>query len=819
MKTTLLRILQFLWLDRPVRQRGTLILAIPLACLFASVITIAGLRSKTIEVREQLDKHKQVIQQTNHLLKTLVDAETGVRGYGLTNHLEFLQPYLTAKASLPDTLKQLKEQVKNNPLQLQRLLKIQRNTQQQIRFLENTLKTIELLGVPGKYAQLTELLIRGKVKMDALRQEIDEFIDTQEELQSQLELQTKQWAELTNGVQLVALLVGLLGGAATWSLFSLLERELRNRETSLQESKTRIQAVVDNAAEGIITLDEQGNIESFNRAAQRIFGYEPSQIIGKNIRKLIAEPLREDTTGDALGYFLAHPTAKLEICQRETIGRRQDYKTFLMDLAVSKMQLANQHLFIGIFRDITERKQAEDTLRKQAQLLDLANDTIAVQDLNGTISYWNQGARRLYGWNQSEAIGKNIHQLLKTEFPQPLEEIKKVCVREGAWEGELVHTKQDGTKVTVATRWTLQRDPKGKPLAILQINNDISDRKRTEQALRESQQRLQLVMDNIPQFIYWKDRDLIFRGCNQNFANLLGFNTPTEIIGLTDYDLPIGIEQAQRYRASDAFVIQENVPKYHLRESLLLPNSQIPAVWFDVNKVPLTDGSGNVVGILSTFEDITERQRAEIALAESEQRFRATFEQAAVGMAQTNLEGQLLLVNQKLCDILGYSREELLTKNFKEITHPEDLAIELLHLSQLLTAEIETYSMEKRYLCKNGELVWSNLTVYLLRQPNGQPSLMGVVEDIRERKRAEEILRTRAEELAWTTRMLTETTAVLRKRNHELDQFAYVVSHDLKAPLRAIANLSSWIEEDLTDSLTDETRHQMNLLRGRVHRM
>jgi PAS domain-containing protein len=97
-------------------------------------------------------------------------------------------------------------------------------------------------------------------------------------------------------------------------------------------------------------------------------------------------------------------------------------------------------LFIAIVRDITERKQSQETLLKQAQLLDLANDTIMVRDLNDTIAYWNQGAQRLYGWTSAEAVGQSVHSLLKTEFPQPLEEIKERLFQDGYWNGELVHS-------------------------------------------------------------------------------------------------------------------------------------------------------------------------------------------------------------------------------------------------------------------------------------------------------------------------------------------------------------------------------------------
>ena len=119
-------------------------------------------------------------------------------------------------------------------------------------------------------------------------------------------------------------------------------------------------------------------------------------------------------------------------------------------------------------------------LRKQAQLLDLAHDTIMVRDMNSMIIFWNNGAQKMYGWTKEEVLGKNSSTLLQTQFPQPLEDIKAELVGEGCWEGELVHTKRDGTCITVASRWALQRDEYGLPSAILEINNDITDRKQAE---------------------------------------------------------------------------------------------------------------------------------------------------------------------------------------------------------------------------------------------------------------------------------------------------------------------------------------------------
>jgi two-component system, LuxR family, sensor kinase FixL len=144
----------------------------------------------------------------------------------------------------------------------------------------------------------------------------------------------------------------------------------------------------------------------------------------------------------------------------------------------------------GTSTEIEERKRAEEVLREQSRLLDLTHDTVFVRDVNDVITYWNRGAAKLYGWTREEAVGKVTHQLMQTIFPAPLEEINAELLRTGRWEGELVHTKRDGTQVTVASRWSIQQDEQGRPLATLETNNDITERKQAEEALRKAQSEL-----------------------------------------------------------------------------------------------------------------------------------------------------------------------------------------------------------------------------------------------------------------------------------------------------------------------------------------
>jgi two-component system sensor kinase FixL len=143
-----------------------------------------------------------------------------------------------------------------------------------------------------------------------------------------------------------------------------------------------------------------------------------------------------------------------------------------------------------ITRLVSRVRKSAETLREQAALLDLTRDTIFVRDLNDVITYWNRGAEELYGWTRSEAVGKVSHDLTQTVFPAPLNEITAELTRTGRWEGELVHTRRDGTKVVVASRWSLQRDDQGRPAGTLETNNDTTGRKRAEEALHQAQTEL-----------------------------------------------------------------------------------------------------------------------------------------------------------------------------------------------------------------------------------------------------------------------------------------------------------------------------------------
>src|SRR3984893_14242695 len=155
------------------------------------------------------------------------------------------------------------------------------------------------------------------------------------------------------------------------------------------------------------------------------------------------------------------------------------------DLTTLSAFLITSIVITSLVRRLRRLGQAH---REQARLLDLTRDSILVRNLENVITYWNRGGEELYGWKREEAVGKVTHQLLQTIFPAPLERMTEELFRSGRWEGELLHKRRDGIRVTVSSRWSVQRDDKGQPIGTLETNNDITERKRAEDTLRRVQE-------------------------------------------------------------------------------------------------------------------------------------------------------------------------------------------------------------------------------------------------------------------------------------------------------------------------------------------
>ncbi len=266
------------------------------------------------------------------------------------------------------------------------------------------------------------------------------------------------------------------------------ERENAERTTGL------LAAIVDSSDDAIISKRLDGVITSWNTSAEWLFGYTAREAIGQNIT-LIIPPDRRDEEATILERLRRGE----RIEHFETVRVRKNGTALDISLTISPVKDAAGRV-IGaskVARDISARKETEQELAEQARLLDLSNDGIIVRDRSDRVTYWNKGAVEMYGYTRDEALGRVSHELLLTEFPEPFECIAEQFYRDSRWTGELIHTRKDGARIVVVSRWALDRNADGSPHCILETNNDITQDKQNEKALRASEERLRTVADEL----------------------------------------------------------------------------------------------------------------------------------------------------------------------------------------------------------------------------------------------------------------------------------------------------------------------------------
>ncbi|MDM9582001.1 PAS domain S-box protein [Nostoc sp. GT001] len=377
-----------------------------------------------------------------------------------------------------------------------------------------------------------------------------------------------------------------------------------------------------------------------------------------------------------------------------------------------------------------------------------------------------------------------------------------------------------------------------------QLAKEIAERIRTEEVLRESEQRWQLALRGNNDGIWdWnvKTNEVFF---SARWKEMLGYENH-EISNNLDECLtrvhPNDIEWVKQ-AVQDHFA--QKTPFYITEYRVLCKDGTHK--WILDRGQALWDEDGNVVRMAGSHTDITdrkqaeerlnsllnqlesmveertaeltrineslqteitERQRIEEALRESEQRFRAAFHQAAVGIAHVAIDGSWLLVNQKLCDILGYTLKELQLLTFQDITHPDDLNTNLKYVEQILADNIQTYSMEKRYFRKDNSIVWVNLTVSLMRESNGEPKyFISVVEDISERKAAQRERKQWEEQIKAS---LLEKEVLLKEIYHRVKNNLQVIS--------SLLNLQSAYIKDKDDLVIFQQSQQRIASMALVH--
>jgi anti-anti-sigma factor len=250
---------------------------------------------------------------------------------------------------------------------------------------------------------------------------------------------------------------------------------------------------------------------------------------------------------------------------------------------------------------------------------------------------------------------------------------------------------------------------------------------------QDSARLLQLVIDNLPGAVFWKNADLVYQGCNQFFASVAGVGEPHNIVGKTDYDLAWTTEQAEGFRRDDRRTMDEDTPLYHIIE----PQQQADGkqAWLDTNKIPLHNDTGTVVGILGTFEDITERKQIEEDLRTNKERFRTLIEAANVS-TWIHYQGAFRYVNPATEALLGYSSDELLQMTVWDIIHPDFLDLVRQRAAERHDGRDVPRHYEIQVVLRSGKPHWVELHANRL-EFDGEPCILVTFLDIDQRKQVE----------------------------------------------------------------------------------
>jgi PAS domain S-box-containing protein len=430
--------------------------------------------------------------------------------------------------------------------------------------------------------------------------------------------------------------------------------------------------------------------------------------------------------------------------------------------------------YVGTTEDITELKYAHQAVQEREALnraiLNSLPADIAVLNADGTIRAINEEWQRCAETNDVPPAcflntGANYLEVYKRAADSGLSDAHKALggIQDVLTRKVQSYRMQYSYHLATEKRWL---EMLVAPLVgvtsggVVITHTDITDRKRAEDNTREALQQLQLITDNMPAAVTRCSRDLRYVWVSRGYAAWLGRAGPEDVSGRRFVDVA-GQEFYDAIRPYVERVLSGERVEFETQVNYL----GIGRRWVHAVYVPTRAQDGTVDGWIAVVADVTDRHEAAERLRKSEERFRATFFQAAVGMAQTSIDGHWLLLNDWFCQILGYSRDELREKTLIEIIHPDDREASLAACEKLLAGEISTWSSEKRYIRKDGMTVWARVFVSLVRDQHNEPEyFVFVMEDITERIRAERALQQSRQELRALTGRLINAQEEERKR-------------------------------------------------------
>ena len=401
-------------------------------------------------------------------------------------------------------------------------------------------------------------------------------------------------------------------------------------------------------------------------------------------------------------------------------------------------------LILALVRVVRIQHKTSEALRLSRERFDLAmlavNDGIWDWDVPDETVFFDSRYYELSGYEPDE-FPHRFEEFQKRVHPEDVQEVLAAAQahlsgQTTAFDVEFRFLRKDGTYMWIRGRGKGVRfDREGRITRMIGTHTDITEKKAAEEELRKSRATLDLVLNTIPQSVFWKDRNGCYLGCNQAFARDLGLEDPQHILGKTEFDLPWTLEAAKDYRTDDREIVENGLAKRHILRPLQLPDGS--RLWIDITKVPLWNEEGEVVGILGVYEDVTERKTMEEQLRQANL---VVENSPAVLFRWKAEEGwPTLLVTENVAQF-GYTREDLLSGDipFSTLIHPEDLARVAEEVRRNTELGLERFEQIYRVVTREGTIRWVDDRTKVIRDRDGRAlEYQGVLLDITDRKLVE----------------------------------------------------------------------------------
>ena len=461
---------------------------------------------------QRVDHTDRVIDQSGHLLKLLVDMESGKRGYIVTGDETFLHIYIDGTRQFGPEYQALYRLVDDSPSQQQRLRQVYADYQESEAYDSRiiVLRRTEKADPPLIENQQRE------VKLDSLREQIADFQSVEERLRTE----RVQAAHLRWNLMVASCLFLGLGCGVFLAFFT--RYHVEQLGTKLLQSEDRWTATLGSIGEAVIATDSEARITFLNPLAAALTGWSPEEALNQpigTVLKLINE--KSGMTADNEVLRVLRDKQVLSVANHVDLVTR-DGREIAVEHSAAPI-LAGKGEVIGVvlvFRDVAKRRQEQIETAEQAALLELTQDAVFVIDMEGAVLFWSRGAEAMLGYSKSQAAGAISHHLLCTEFPQPLNEIQTDLLNLGHWEGDIITKAQDGRRIVMASRWALQWGKRDQAPRVLVINSDITERKQGEEALVLQREQLRALAERL-QCVREEDRKQVARELHDQIGQIL----------------------------------------------------------------------------------------------------------------------------------------------------------------------------------------------------------------------------------------------------------------------------------------------------------